>query len=51
MDHKESLRKYVEYLDTISDDEFLKMYEKAAGIYGLGKKRRLLLKSNLLLET
>jgi hypothetical protein len=31
MDHKESIRKYKEYLDTISDDDFLKMIRKAEG--------------------
>jgi uncharacterized small protein (DUF1192 family) len=30
MDHKESIR-YKEYLDTISDDELLKMIRKAGG--------------------
>ena len=29
-------------LKEMTDEEFLKMYEKAAGTYGLGKKRRLL---------
>ena len=30
------------WLEEMSDEEFLIMYEKAAGIYGFGKKRRLL---------
>ena len=30
------------WLEEMSDEEFLIMYEKVAGIYGFGKKRRLL---------
>lgn len=32
----------IKALKEMPDEEFLKMYEKATGIYGLGKKRRLL---------